>query len=97
MSDDDTIESEIETAIRDNHPALITYVCAGDPSLEATAAYVEALDRGGADLIELGLPFSEPIAEGRRFRPRSIARSGLAPPQGFSNSSTNSRPTRRCW
>ncbi|MWV39306.1 tryptophan synthase subunit alpha [Natrialba sp. INN-245] len=64
MSDDAAVESEIETAIRDNHPALITYVCAGDPSLEATAAYVEALDRGGADLIELGLPFSEPIAEG---------------------------------
>ena len=56
--------SEIETAIRENHPALITYVTAGDPSLEDTKAYVEALDRGGADLIELGLPFSEPIAEG---------------------------------
>ena len=57
-------ESEIERAIRENHPALITYVTAGDPSLEDTKAYVEALDRGGADLIELGLPFSEPIAEG---------------------------------
>ena len=57
-------ESEIERAIRKNHPALITYLTAGDPSLEDTKAYVEALDRGGADLIELGLPFSEPIAEG---------------------------------
>ncbi|MDG5759166.1 tryptophan synthase subunit alpha [Natronococcus sp. A-GB1] len=56
--------SEIEAAIRENHPALITYITAGDPSLEDTKAYVEALDRGGADLIELGLPFSEPIAEG---------------------------------
>ncbi|WP_049922791.1 tryptophan synthase subunit alpha [Halopiger djelfimassiliensis] len=56
--------SEIEAAIRENHPALITYITAGDPTLEDTAAYVEALDRGGADLIELGLPFSEPIAEG---------------------------------
>ncbi len=56
--------SEIEAAIDDNHPALITYVTAGDPSLEDTKQYVEALDRGGADLIELGLPFSEPIAEG---------------------------------
>ncbi|MHC3437272.1 tryptophan synthase subunit alpha [Natrialbaceae archaeon A-gly3] len=57
-------DSEIERAIRENHPALITYVTAGDPSLEDTKEYVEALDRGGADLIELGLPFSEPIAEG---------------------------------
>ncbi|NKE37946.1 tryptophan synthase subunit alpha [Natronococcus sp. JC468] len=59
-----TADSEIEAAIRENHPALITYITAGDPSLEDTKAYVEALDRGGADLIELGLPFSEPIAEG---------------------------------
>ncbi|MFC4246802.1 tryptophan synthase subunit alpha [Natribaculum luteum] len=57
-------DSEIERAIHENHPALITYLTAGDPSLEETKAYVEALDRGGADLIELGLPFSEPIAEG---------------------------------
>ncbi|QFU82887.1 tryptophan synthase subunit alpha [Natronorubrum aibiense] len=56
--------SDIEAAIREHHPALITYLTAGDPSLEDTKAYVEALDRGGADLIELGLPFSEPIAEG---------------------------------
>jgi len=64
VSDETSIESDIEAAIRENHPALITYITAGDPSLEATKEYVEALDRGGADLIELGLPFSEPIAEG---------------------------------
>ncbi|MFC4987613.1 tryptophan synthase subunit alpha [Saliphagus infecundisoli] len=57
-------DSEIERTIRENHPALIAYITAGDPSLEETREYVEALDRGGADLIELGLPFSEPIAEG---------------------------------
>ncbi|THE66551.1 tryptophan synthase subunit alpha [Salinadaptatus halalkaliphilus] len=57
-------DSDVEAAIRENHPALITYITAGDPSLEDTKAYVEALDRGGSDLIELGLPFSEPIAEG---------------------------------
>ncbi|APW96284.1 tryptophan synthase subunit alpha [Halobiforma lacisalsi AJ5] len=57
-------DSDVEAAIRENHPALITYITAGDPSLEDTREYVEALDRGGSDLIELGLPFSEPIAEG---------------------------------
>ncbi|GAB3699253.1 tryptophan synthase subunit alpha [Halorubrum pallidum] len=45
-------------------PAYIPYLAVGDPDYEASKAYVEALDRGGADVIELGLPFSEPIAEG---------------------------------
>lgn len=43
---------------------LIAYLTAGDPSPERTAALVEALERGGADLIELGVPFSDPIADG---------------------------------
>ncbi|WP_394341333.1 tryptophan synthase subunit alpha [Natrarchaeobius oligotrophus] len=77
-------DSDVEAAIRENHPALITYVCAGDPSLEATKEYVEALDRGGADLIELGLPFSEPIAEGPTIQ-ASINRALAAgtTPEGF--------------
>jgi tryptophan synthase alpha chain len=44
--------------------ALIAYVTAGDPAPDRTAAIVEALVRGGADLIELGVPFSDPIADG---------------------------------
>ena len=45
-------------------PAYIPYLAVGDPDYESSLEYVEALDRGGADIIELGLPFSEPIAEG---------------------------------
>ena len=45
-------------------PAYVPYLAVGDPSYEASLEYVRALDRGGADVIELGLPFSEPIAEG---------------------------------
>jgi tryptophan synthase alpha chain len=45
-------------------PAFVPYLAAGDPDYESSLAYVEALERGGADVIELGLPFSEPIAEG---------------------------------
>ena len=45
-------------------PAYVPYLAVGDPDYESSKAYVEALDRGGADVIELGLPFSEPIAEG---------------------------------
>ncbi|MEA1866180.1 MAG: tryptophan synthase subunit alpha [Euryarchaeota archaeon] len=44
--------------------ALIAYICAGDPTPEATAEIVHALVSGGADIIELGLPFSDPIADG---------------------------------
>src|SRR5579872_5719872 len=43
---------------------LIAYITAGDPSPERTPALVEALERGGADLIELGVSFSDPIADG---------------------------------
>ena len=47
-----------------DEPAFVPYLVAGDPSYEDSLAYVEALAEGGADIIELGLPFSEPIAEG---------------------------------
>jgi tryptophan synthase alpha chain len=43
---------------------LVAYLTAGDPSLDRTPPLVEALERGGADLIELGVPFSDPIADG---------------------------------
>ena len=56
-------EREIRAAFEDG-PALVPYLVAGDPGPEETTEYVEALVRGGADVIELGLPFSEPIADG---------------------------------
>jgi tryptophan synthase alpha chain len=45
-------------------PALITYLTAGDPSPDRTVEMALALERGGADLLELGVPFSDPIADG---------------------------------
>ncbi|MCG3777820.1 MAG: Tryptophan synthase alpha chain [Nitrospira sp.] len=44
--------------------ALIAYVMAGDPSLQVTEELVVALEEAGADVIELGVPFSDPIADG---------------------------------
>src|SRR5581483_6897151 len=44
--------------------ALIAYLMAGDPSLQETEHLVLELEKGGADLIELGVPFSDPIADG---------------------------------
>ncbi|HIH69675.1 tryptophan synthase subunit alpha [Methermicoccus shengliensis] len=61
--------------------ALVAYVCAGDPSLEATPHVVKRLERGGADIIELGLPFSDPIADGKVIQEasqRALAR-GMNP------------------
>src|SRR5580698_5607999 len=48
----------------EKRPALIAYIVAGDPSPAHTPKLVAALERGGADLIELGVPFSDPIADG---------------------------------
>ncbi|WP_254829785.1 tryptophan synthase subunit alpha [Haloglomus salinum] len=56
-------QSHIPAAF-DGEPAFVPYLAAGDPNYEASLEYVEALERAGADCIELGLPFSEPIAEG---------------------------------
>lgn len=44
--------------------ALIAYVMAGDPTLDETETYVRQLAEAGADVIELGVPFSDPIADG---------------------------------
>lgn len=44
--------------------ALIPFITAGDPDLETTEKLVLAMARAGADLIELGIPFSDPVAEG---------------------------------
>lgn len=44
--------------------ALIPFITAGDPDLETTAEALRVLDRNGADLIELGVPYSDPLADG---------------------------------
>jgi len=53
-----------EVLKKTNRKGLIAYLTVGDPSPDRTPALVEALVRGGADLIELGVPFSDPIADG---------------------------------
>jgi tryptophan synthase alpha chain len=51
-------------ASRDGRAALVVFVEAGDPSLETTERLLPALAAAGADVIELGVPFSDPIADG---------------------------------
>lgn len=45
-------------------PALVTYIMAGDPDLDTASAILKALPGAGADVIELGMPFSDPMADG---------------------------------
>lgn len=69
----------------DDGPAFVPYLAVGDPDYESSLEYVEALERGGADLIELGLPFSEPIAEGPTIQ-SAVVRSlegGMTPTRFF--------------
>ena len=45
-------------------PALVCFVTGGDPTPDATPAILDALVEGGADVIELGMPFTDPMADG---------------------------------
>jgi tryptophan synthase alpha chain len=60
----------------DRRTGLVTYVTAGDPSLDATANILRTLDRAGADVLEVGVPFSDPLADGpviQRATERALA------------------------
>ena len=47
-----------------NGKAFVAFITAGDPNLDKTAEYILEMERAGSDLIEIGIPFSDPIAEG---------------------------------
>jgi tryptophan synthase alpha chain len=49
---------------REGHKAFVAFLTAGDPSLEQTVDAAIALDRAGVDIMELGVPFSDPLADG---------------------------------
>lgn len=69
----------------DRRKALVPFITAGDPSLESTVAVMHALVAGGADLIELGVPFSDPMADGpviQRSSERALER-GMGTSQVF--------------
>lgn len=55
--------SKIHNAFQ-NGKAFIAFLTAGDPSLDKTEEFILEMERAGADLIEIGIPFSDPIAEG---------------------------------
>jgi tryptophan synthase alpha chain len=70
------IARAFDRAKKDNRAALIIYLCAGDPDLETTKRLVRTIAKAGADIIELGVPFSDPTADGpviQRASERALA------------------------
>ncbi len=69
--------AETFARLRARHaPGLVTYVTAGDPDLARTEEILRALDRAGADVLEVGVPFSDPLADGpviQRATERALA------------------------
>ncbi len=62
----------LSQAFSTDRAALITFVTAGDPSVEDTPAILDALVEGGADIIELGMPFTDPMADGPAIQAANI-------------------------
>lgn len=58
------IDARFQLLRERNEPAFIPYITAGDPTLDQTEALVYALEAAGADIIEFGVPFSDPVADG---------------------------------
>ncbi len=58
------IDKKFQELKEQGKKALITYISAGDPTIEKSEQFIYALEEGGADIIELGIPFSDPLADG---------------------------------
>ena len=58
------IDAKFRSLRQKKEGAFIPYICGADPNLEVTRQLILALDQAGTDIIELGVPFSDPIADG---------------------------------
>jgi tryptophan synthase alpha chain len=70
------IEDRFTQLRRQGRTGLVTYVTAGDPDLPRSAEIITRLDRAGADVLEIGVPFSDPLADGpviQRATERALA------------------------
>lgn len=72
----DTFETRIDKRFKklkaEGRAALVTFVTAGDPDLETAKAILQGLPGAGADVIELGMPFSDPMADGPAIQASSL-------------------------
>jgi len=58
------IEARFARCRAEGRAALVTYIMAGDPDPETSLALLKSLPKAGADIVELGLPFTDPMADG---------------------------------
>ena len=58
------IQKKFQSLRKQNKKALIVFITAGDPTLRKTEDFIYAFEKSGVDLIELGVPFSDPVADG---------------------------------
>src|SRR5436190_12112424 len=75
------IQAAFERLRAERRTGLVTYVTAGDPTLARSAEILRALDGAGADVLEVGIPFSEPLADGpviQRATERALAAGSTA-------------------
>jgi tryptophan synthase alpha chain len=81
------IAATFDALQRDRRKALIPYICAGDPMPDATVDIMLAMAQAGADVIELGVPFSDPMADGpviQKASERALAKGiGMAQVLGY--------------
>ena len=64
MANENRIETTFESLRSKKRKGFIPYICAGDPDLDTTVEISMALTKAGADVLELGMPFSDPLADG---------------------------------
>src|SRR5690242_6606927 len=70
------IERAFDAIRRERRGGMVTYVTAGDPDAKTSVKILVALAKGGADLLEVGVPFSDPLADGpviQRATERALA------------------------
>jgi tryptophan synthase alpha chain len=70
--DSGRILRRFETLARENRAGLVAFVTAGDPDAQTSAKILEGLPEAGADLIELGMPFTDPMADGPAIQASSL-------------------------
>ncbi len=72
MNSQSRIDKRFAQLNAEKRAALVTFVTAGDPDLQTSKAILQALPRTGADIIELGMPFSDPMADGPAIQAASL-------------------------
>ena len=73
------IDTRFAALAAEGRAGLVTFVTAGDPDYETSLAILNALPKAGADVIELGMPFTDPMADGPAIQASCAARAACRP------------------